>query len=101
MKLKKGDNVIIITGKDKGKKGTIVRVLVSENKVIVEGANMMKKHQRPRKSNEKGSMVDMAMPMNASNVMLADPKTGKPTRIGKKEVGGKMVRVARKSNQEI
>ena len=68
MKIKKGDNVKIITGKDKGKSGKIVRVLVKENKVIVEGANMMKKHQRPRKSGEKGSMINIAMPINASNV---------------------------------
>jgi large subunit ribosomal protein L24 len=68
MKLKKGDNVIIITGKDKGRKGKIVRVLVAKNKVIVEGANMMKKHQRPRKSGEKGTMANMAMPLHASNV---------------------------------
>lgn len=72
MKVKKGDNVIVITGKDKGKKGKIVRVLVSENKVIVEGLNMMKKHQRPRKSNEKGSMVNIAMPIHASNVKKAE-----------------------------
>lgn len=72
MKIKKGDNVIIITGKDKGKKGKIVRVLVSQNKVIVEGANMMKKHQRPKKSNEKGSMRDKEMPIHASNVKKLD-----------------------------
>jgi len=68
MKIKKGDNVKIITGKDKGKSGKIVRVLVKENKVIIDGLNMMKKHQRPRKSGEKGSMIDIAMPINASNV---------------------------------
>lgn len=68
MKIKKGDNVAIITGKDKGKKGKIIRVLVSENKVIIEGANMMKKHQRPRKSGEKGSMKNVEMPIHASNV---------------------------------
>jgi large subunit ribosomal protein L24 len=68
MKLKKGDNIKIITGKDKGKSGKIVRVLVKENKVIIEGLNMMKKHQRPRKSGEKGSMVNIAMPIHASNV---------------------------------
>lgn len=68
MKIKKGDNVIIITGKDKGKKGKVVRVLVQKNKVVVEGANMMKKHQRPRKSGEKGSMVNIAMPLHVSNV---------------------------------
>jgi large subunit ribosomal protein L24 len=72
MKIKKGDNVKIITGKDKGKSGKIVRVLVSENKVIVEGSNMMKKHQRPRKSGEKGSMMNIAMPIHASNVKKID-----------------------------
>lgn len=72
MKIKKGDNVIIITGKDKGKKGKIVRVLVKKNKVIVEGLNMMKKHQRPKKSGEKGSMVNVAMPIAASNVKKAE-----------------------------
>ena len=72
MKLKKGDNIIIITGKDKGKKGKIVSVLVKDNKVIVEGANMMKKHQRPRKSGEKGSMKSIEMPIHASNVKKLD-----------------------------
>jgi large subunit ribosomal protein L24 len=72
MKLKKGDSVKIITGKDKGKKGKVVRVLVKENKVVVEGINMMKKHQRPRKTGEKGSMIDMAMPIHASNVAKAE-----------------------------
>ncbi len=101
MKLKKGDNVIVTTGKDKGKKGKIVRALPSENKVIVEGLNMVKKHQRPRRSGEKGSMVDVAMPINASNVQILDPKSGKATRVGKKKVGDKIVRIARASNQEI
>ncbi|MEK7539244.1 MAG: 50S ribosomal protein L24 [Patescibacteria group bacterium] len=72
MKVKKGDIVTIITGKDKGKKGKIVHVLVSQNKVIVEGANMMKKHQRPMKSGEKGSMKDKEMPLDASNVKKSD-----------------------------
>ena len=72
MKIKKGDNVIIITGKDKGKKGKIVGVLAKEDKVIVEGANMMKKHQRPRKSGEKGRMEDRAMPIHISNVKKID-----------------------------
>lgn len=101
MKLKKGDNVIVTTGKDKGKKGQIVRVLVKKNKVIVEGLNMIKKHQRPRKSGEKGSIVNVPMPLHASNVMILDPKTGKASRLGKKQVGDKKVRISRKSNQEI
>ena len=71
MKLKKGDSVIIIAGKDKGKKGKIVRVFQKLNKVIVEGANKAKKHQRPKKSGEKGSMIDVAMPLHASNVKKA------------------------------
>ncbi|MBP9711705.1 MAG: 50S ribosomal protein L24 [Candidatus Pacebacteria bacterium] len=68
MKIKKGDKVKVLAGKDKGKTGTIARVLVKENKVVVEGINMMKKHQKPRKSGEKGSMINMAMPIHASNV---------------------------------
>ncbi len=101
MKLKKGDNVIVIAGKDKGKKGKIVAVFVDKNKVVVEGINMMKKHQRPRKSGEKGSKIDIPMPLHVSNVMIVDPKTGHGTRLGKKEVGGKMVRITKKSGQEI
>jgi large subunit ribosomal protein L24 len=72
MKLRKNDNVIIITGKDKGKKGKIVHVLVKENKVIIEGLNMMKKHQRPRKSGEKGTMKSIEMPIHASNIKKID-----------------------------
>ncbi|MFA6324636.1 MAG: 50S ribosomal protein L24 [Candidatus Paceibacterota bacterium] len=101
MKLKKGDNVIVIAGKDKGKKGKITRVLVAKNRIVIEGINTMKKHQRPRKSGEKGQVINVAMPLNASNAMILDPKTGKGSRIGKKKVGEKMVRVTRKSDQEI
>jgi len=68
MKIKKGDNVIAIAGKDKGKKGKVVRVLVRADKVIVEGLNMSKKHQRARKTNEKGQMLNIAMPIHVSNV---------------------------------
>ena len=68
MKLKKGDNVKVITGKDKGKKGKIVKVLVRENKVIVEGVNVSKRHQRPTKSGSKGIIKDIEMPIHASNV---------------------------------
>ncbi len=72
MKIKKGDNVMIITGKDKGKKGKVARVLVKDNRVIVEGSNMMKKHKRPTRSGEKGSMKDIEMPIHASNVKKLD-----------------------------
>ncbi len=72
MKIKKGDNIKVITGKDKGKKGKVVSALISQNKVIVEGINMMKKHQRPRKSGEKGTKIDVAMPIHVSNVKKID-----------------------------
>ena len=68
MKIKKGDSVIVITGKDKGKKGKIVHVFPKENKVIVEGLNMIKRHQRPRKSGEKGTIKSIEMPLHSSNV---------------------------------
>lgn len=101
MKLKKGDNVIVIAGKDKGKEGKITRVFPARNEVIVEGVNMKKKHQRARKQGQKGQIVDIASPINASNVMLRDPKTGKPTRIGIKKEGGKRARIAKKSGSTI
>jgi large subunit ribosomal protein L24 len=72
MKIKKGDNVKVITGKDKGKSGKIVHVLVKEHKVIIEGLNMMKKHQRGRKSGEKGTMKSVEMPIHVSNVKKID-----------------------------
>jgi large subunit ribosomal protein L24 len=72
MKIKKGDNIIIIAGKDKGKKGKVVRALPKKNKVVVEGLNMTKRHQKARKSGEKGSMVNTAMPINVSNVKIAE-----------------------------
>jgi large subunit ribosomal protein L24 len=67
MKLKKGDNIIITTGKDKGKKGKVVRAFPKKNKILVEGLNMIKKHQRPRKSGEKGQILSVAMPFDVSN----------------------------------
>jgi large subunit ribosomal protein L24 len=91
----------VISGKDKGKKGKIASVLVEKNRVIIEGINMMKKHQRPRKSGEKGTKMNIAMPIHASNVMVVDSKTGERSRVGKKKVGEKMIRVTKKSGQEI
>ncbi|KKU22054.1 MAG: 50S ribosomal protein L24 [Candidatus Nomurabacteria bacterium GW2011_GWA1_46_11] len=72
MKIKKGDSVVIIAGKDKGKSGKVVRALPKKNKVVVEGLNMTKRHQKARKSGEKGTMINMAMPINVSNVKLAE-----------------------------
>ena len=97
MNLQKGDKVIVITGKDKGKTGTIQKVISEKNRVVVEGVNIRKKHNKPTQANPDGGIVEVYAPIDASNVMLVDPKTKKPARIGHKEVKGKKVRYAKKS----
>ena len=97
MDLKKGDKVIVIAGRDKGKSGTIQKVIPESNRVVVENVNVRKKHNKPNQANPEGSIVEIYAPIDASNVMLEDPKTKKPTRIGHKEVKGKKVRFAKKS----
>jgi len=97
MNLLVGDKVIVISGNDKGKTGTIQKVYPKLNKVVVENVNVRKKHRKPTQANPEGSIVEIYAPIDASNVMLVDPKTKKPTRIGHKEVKGKKVRYAKKS----
>ena len=97
MDLRKGDKVIVIAGRDKGKSGVIQKVIPESHRVVVEGINVRKKHQKPTQANPEGSIVEVYAPIDASNVMLEDPKTHKPTRIGHKEVKGKKVRYAKKS----
>ena len=97
MDLRKGDKVIVIAGRDKGKTGEIQKVIPELNRVVVEGVNIRKKHQKPTQANPEGSIVEVYAPIDASNVMLEDPKTKQPTRIGHKEVKGKKVRYAKKS----
>lgn len=101
MKLKKGDKVIVMAGKDKGKTGKIVRVLRDSGRVLVDGLNQMKRHQKQRRQGEQGQILTFSASINASNVMIVDPSTGKPSRIGKKKVGDKMVRITRRSGDEI
>jgi large subunit ribosomal protein L24 len=102
MKLKKGDKVIVTAGKNRGQTSTIVRVLPRENLVVLDGLNVVKRHLRPSAQNRKGQIIDKPMPINASNVMLVDPKTGKPTRIKiTRDEKGTRQRVAVKSGQEI
>ncbi len=101
MKIKKDDNVIVVAGKDKGKNGKVIKAIPSSDKVVVEGVNIKKKHMRPRKSGQKGQIVEIAAPVHVSNVMIKDPKTGKPSRIGMKIVGDKKVRISKKSGEEI
>lgn len=101
MNLKKGDKVTVITGKDKGKNGKILTVLRSKNKVVVEGINVVKKHQKPTAQNQTGGIVELESPMDASNVMLID-SSNKRTRIGHEtNKDGKKVRVSKKSNEKI
>lgn len=99
MKLKKGDKVIIITGKDKGKSGVIDRALPGANRVLVSGVNIRKVHQRARKSGEKGQIIEKSFPVHASNVMLLEGN--KRVRTTSKMVDGKKVRVSRKSGNAL
>lgn len=100
MNIKKGDKVRVISGNDKGKEGLVQVVYPKLNRVVVEGINVRKKHKKPTQKNPEGSIQEIYAPINASNVMVIDPKTKKPTRVYHKEVKGKKVRVA-KSGQEI
>ncbi len=100
--VKKDDTVFVITGKDKGKKGRIIAAYPRQNRVLVEGINMMKKHTKPSQQNPQGGIVNQEASIHVSNVMLLDPKSNKPTRIGYKVLAnGQKVRVSKKSGEVI
>lgn len=99
MKIHKGDNVIVVSGASKGKSGKVNKTFLRDNLVVVEGVNLKKKHRKPRKSNQKGQVIEVAMPIHISNVALVEE--GKPVKVGRKLVGGKWVRVSRRSGKEI
>jgi large subunit ribosomal protein L24 len=100
MKLKKGDTVVVIAGKDKGHEGEVVQVMPTANKVIVNGVNTAKKHQKPTRGNQQGGIIDRDMPIDASNVMLVHK--GKPTRVGyQTQPDGTKVRVAKRTGEVI
>jgi large subunit ribosomal protein L24 len=100
-KIKKGDKVVVITGRDKGKSGEVLRVLREENRVVVQGVNMVKRHTRPS-AGQAGGIVDKEAAIHVSNVAHIDPKTSKPTRVGYKTLGdGRKVRFARRSGEVI
>lgn len=101
MRIKKGDNIIVLAGKDRGKTGKVLEAFPDEERVLVEGINIRKRHQRPTRANQKGQIVEKPLPIHVSNVAIADPKDGKPTRIGYKIENDKKVRVARKSGTTI
>ena len=99
-KIKKGDKVIVLAGKDKGKTGEVTQVLPKEDRVIVAGVNVVKRHQRPTQTTP-GGIEEKNAPIHISNVALVDPKTGEPTRVGFKVDGDKKVRIAKKSGEVI
>ncbi|MFA6006423.1 MAG: 50S ribosomal protein L24 [Candidatus Paceibacterota bacterium] len=101
MKIKKGDKVMVVKGKDRGKVAKVLRAFPADNKVLVEGVNIKKSHQKPRKQGQKGQIVEQAAPMHVSNVMIVDPKSDKPTRTGVKMIGEKKTRVTKKSGAEL
>lgn len=101
MKIKKGDNVIVTTGKDKGKKGKVAVAFPREDKILIEGINVKKVHRRSQGEGKKGQIIEKTFPIHVSNVMLLDPKGDKPTRVGYKVEKGKKVRIAKKSGSTI
>ena len=101
MNFKTGDKVVVISGKDKGKEGKITHILRAENRVVVEGVNIVKKHTKGN-GQTAGSINEVEAPIHASNVMILDPKTNKPTRIGHSiDKDGKKIRVTKKSNSSL
>ncbi|MBD3282203.1 MAG: 50S ribosomal protein L24 [Candidatus Portnoybacteria bacterium] len=104
MKIKNGDTVLIISGKDKGKTGKVIQAFPDENRIIVEGLNIVKKHVRPKRSGEKGQVVEVPRSIDASNVKLMCPKCKKASRVGYKlidEGREKKVRICKKCKQEV
>ena len=100
-KIKKGDAVVVRSGKDKGRTGTVLQVMPKEGKILVEGVNVATRHRKPTQVNPQGGIERREAPMHISKVSLADPKDGKPTRVRFEEKDGKKVRVAVKSGETI
>ncbi len=101
MKIKKGDNVVIISGKDRGKKGKVIEALPKEEKVVVEGVNLKKKHIRPKKSGEKGQIIEMPSPIDASDAKIVCKECGQAVRAGFKREGRKKIRICKKCGKEL
>jgi|SRR5215218_7749574 len=107
LKIRRDDTVRIIAGKDRGRTGRVLRVEPAKQRVYVEGANIIKRHTRPRtlrdtqRAQELGGIVEKEGPIHISNVMLIDPDSGEPSRVGVKRDGGRRVRIAKKSGKEI
>ena len=99
--IKKDDTVIVLSGSSKGKSGKVLKVLVDENRAIIEGLNMVSKSTKPSAKNPQGGIVKQEAPIHISNLSLIDPRSGKPTRIAIKREGKKVTRIAKKSGKEI
>ena len=99
--IRKGDEVIILTGKDKGQKGKVLKVFVKEQKALVEGANMVSKSTKPSAKHPQGGIIKQEAPIHISNLSLIDPKSGKATRVSIKHEGKNVIRVAKKSGEVI
>ena len=101
LRIKKGDNVIVMAGNDKGKTGKVLSVAPAENRAIVEGVNLVSKHTKPNSKAPQGGIIKKEAPIHVSNLSLIDPKSNTATRVGYKVVDGKKVRYAKKSGEEI
>lgn len=101
MRIKSGDTVVVISGKDKGKKGKVMQVFPKTDKVLVEGVNVVTKHQKPSKDHPQGGLIKKESAIHNSNVMIYDAKAGKGVRVSFKEVNGKKVRVSKKTGEQI
>ena len=100
-KIRKGDKVVVLTGKDKGRSGEVLRVMPKDDKAVVRGVNIIRRHQKQSQSQE-GGIISKEAPIHLSNIAIADPKDGKPTRVGfKVEKDGKKVRVAKRSGATL
>lgn len=101
IKIKKGDQVIVLAGGDKGKTGEVVRVIPAKNRAVVQNLNMIKKHTKPSATSPQGGIVEMEAPIHISNLALVDPETGKATRVGYRMEDDKKVRFAKKSGKTV
>ena len=101
MKIIKGDTVLVISGKYRGKKSKILRTFPKERKVLVEGINLVKKHRRPKRTGEKGQIIELPQPVDISNVKLICQKCGKATRVGYKTIGQKKIRICKKCHKKV
>ena len=99
-KIRKGDKVVVLSGRDKGRTGEVVEVRPDQNRALVRGVNMVKRHQR-QTAQQEGGIISKELPVHLSNIALADPKDGKPTRVGFKIQDGRKIRIAKRSGAEI